>query len=223
MDQIYRGENWLKGRQHKSKGKGDVSLSMGQFLETGSGEVHLGVGDVREVKKARKSNWGQHMLVLECQAERVGIHQWKVRSWRRCLHMVLASWNRGGSQRSPGPAPRSKWTARSSVLGQGGPRQEGAMLGSNRETPLRDEACGEGRKDISPDSARSHRCLKPPTVCLALSQAQSNREDGHFPKASSAAQTLGQGLPPNAPCPPQHYQRCLLCAYYVQTLLEARV
>lgn len=35
------------------------------------------------------------MLVLECQAERVGIHQWKVRSCRGCLHRVPAPWSRG--------------------------------------------------------------------------------------------------------------------------------
>lgn len=72
------------------------------------------------------------MLVLECQAERVGIHQWKVGNGRMCLPRVPARWSRRAFQRSPGPAPGSKWTGRSSFLGQEGLRQEGAMLRSNR-------------------------------------------------------------------------------------------
>lgn len=96
------------------------------------------------------------------------------------------------------------------------------MLGSNRENPLRDEACGEGLGRLLPliQLDLTSQVLKTTYCVLSPEPGTEQQEECHFPKAASAVQTRGQGHLPHVPhspyilsSSPQHYYRCFLCTY----------
>lgn len=92
------------------------------------------------------------------------------------------------------------------------------MLGSNRENPWRDEACGEGRGRLLPliQLDLTSQVLKT-TYCVPSPEpGTKQQEECDFSKASSAVQTRGQGLPPFAPRPPQPLHSLLLPSALLQ-------
>lgn len=106
-------------------------------------------------------------------------------------------------QRSPGPAPGSKWTGGSSFQGQEGPRQEEAILGGDRISCSGMRPMWRAEEDASPDADRSHRYLKTTHFVLCPDPGTKQQRSRSFPKSPQCcSDTGGGGLPPSAPISP---------------------